>query len=437
MIGRRFLAVFAALLAGCSLSSSVVLEPLRLLPDDVSRPATLQEAMNRGDYRAAVSMRRRIEGSGSARPEELALLARAHIHAALYDDAERILERALGMRISSRLRGNIELDLADIAYLEGDIARALEMTLRGKGRGVEVHQWYVDLLASLRGVDLHAVGNVRSAVCSFRFGMPDLPRIETTVNRVRLEAIIDSGASISIVSRSLAESASIRLFDGETGTLHGLLGRPIAVDFGLIDSLRIGDMIVRNVPVAVMSDENLSFFFASNQPFQMHLLIGSSLLRHYRLRFDYGLRKLTFHYVDPADRQPVEDQNLFLVDQKPLVHVAINRQAWFPFLLDTGSELTFLNEARLVRPKFTLGIRGVHGTKMQGLGGARKHGGRVRDVSVGVDRWSGRFEHVPLYSDVASEAIGILGQNFLQRFNVEIDFGRMRVEVDPARVRSE
>jgi hypothetical protein len=59
-----------------------------------------------------------------------------------------------------------------------------------------------------------------------------------------------------------------------------------------------------------------------------------------------------------------------------------------------------------------------------------KRGSKLEDVEVGIDRWAGSFETIPMYAgDENDAAVGIIGQNFLGHFNVVIDFGRMRVDL--------
>ncbi len=72
---------------------------------------------------------------------------------------------------------------------------------------------------------------------------------------------------------------------------------------------------------------------------------------------------------------------------------------------------------------------GLHGATLQGLGGAQRSGEKVSNVSVGIARWAGTFEHLPLYSDEESAAVGIIGQNLLDKFDVLIDFGSMQLEL--------
>jgi tetratricopeptide (TPR) repeat protein len=425
-----WLVLGAVLVGGCSLSPQVTVMPLHLLPSDITRPSGLADAMRRGDYRHAAELDWLVESRERPRADDLALLGKAELYCARYDRARTHLTAALDHRPGPLLRAQIEWDLAQVAYQQGEIEEALEWTNRARSGGIQIRQWYIEYLQALRGLRLYEVSGTRRAVVSFRLGKPDLPIVTVAVNHdAEVRAVVDSGAAMSIVSRSFAERARIRPLAAANGVFYGLLAEPIPVTFGLIESMSFGDLTVSNIPVAIMRDDKLRFFLREQEPFHIDLLLGTSLLREFRLRFDYSRRSMALDYLEEEDRRPVSDQNLFLVDQRPLVHVTINRQGWYPFLLDTGSEVTFLNDTKFSIRNISYGVPRYHGATMQGLGGAQKTGTRVKDVEIGLHQWAGRFEDMPLYSDERPGAVGILGQNFLQNFHVEIDFGRMRVDI--------
>ncbi len=113
-----------------------------------------------------------------------------------------------------------------------------------------------------------------------------------------------------------------------------------------------------------------------------------------------------------------------------MVRSAINRRGWYLFVLDTGSEVTFLNEMQLFMLPVQFYVPKVHTATLQGLGGARKRGAKVENVEIGVDKWAGTFTDLPMYTSAENErAVGILGENYLKNFRVVIDFGKMRVDL--------
>jgi hypothetical protein len=270
---------------------------------------------------------------------------------------------------------------------------------------------------------------------AFHFTRPEVPRVTARLNGTyETEAVIDSGAVLSIVSKRLAASLPVKSLGTFEGTFYGLLGEPIAVHFGLIDQLQLGDITIRNVPVAIMPDEKMRFLISRKErkEFRMDFLLGSNLLKEFRLELDFGSRHATFKKLTAADHHPDPDQNLFIYGFRPHVRGAINRRGWFLFILDTGSEITFLNEGKLATlPVHVFGTTGVHSATLQGLGGAMKHGSKLENVEIGVDKWSGKFETIPMYvADERDTSVGIIGQNFMKHFNVVIDFGRMRVDLE-------
>jgi len=139
---------------------------------------------------------------------------------------------------------------------------------------------------------------------------------------------------------------------------------------------------------------------------------------------------VTFQRLTAADRQPAADQNLFIHGFRPYVRGLVNQHGWFVFVLDTGSEVTFLNDDPSLNLPLHSAAPKVHGAMLQGLGGSKKHGEKVEDVELGIDRWAGTFKTVPMYMPSENEsAAGILGENFLNNFHVVLDYGRMRLDL--------
>ena len=151
-----------------------------------------------------------------------------------------------------------------------------------------------------------------------------------------------------------------------------------------------------------------------------------------RIELDFRHNVATFAHLKPADRQPQADQNLFWQQFRPAVRGTINRHGWFLFVLDSGSEVTFLNQTQLEQFPIPLVGPKMHNATLQGLGGSKKRGEKIEDIELGVDRWAGVFRDMPMYEPSEKEITsGIVGENYLRNFIVTIDFGRMRVDLKP------
>ena len=421
--------VAAALLivVGCSLSSEVTIARLVLRPDDIDRSSSVEEAVRAGDYRSAIEL-------GTTYPPEpgtatFSLLASAELATGRFESANDRLLTALELADNGEQRRKILWDLSQVAYLGNDFAKSLEWALLARKEGMGIIEWHIKLLEALSEQSAYrSVGEV-SATVPMKAFEPDIPRVEVALSDGSCwSAIVDSGAVMSIVSESLAAKAPVRLLVDFEGLFYGLVQEPIKVRFGVLDSIAIGEIVIESVPVAIMPDNKMNFMIDKSK-FGIDLLIGAGLLKEFRMIFDYGVETLSLELLGAEDRIPAQDQNLFFIDFRPFVHATINGRGWYTFLLDTGSEITFLNGMKL-RINGLSGIPRMHEATLQGLGGVHQRGARISDIEVGIDGWAGTFKDIPIYNDEKSAAVGIIGQNLLQQFRVTVDFGRMRVDLE-------
>lgn len=415
--------------AGCALYSDVSIGPLSLLPNDISRGSDLADMVAKGDYLRAVAAGKGIEAKEKPSYKLLAHLGEAELAMGRLDEARRHLRQALDLRPFHTVAADIAWNLSQTEYLDDNFAASLEWANEARRRGLNIRQWHLDYLEAMSEVRAYEIPDKREVRLRMKIRDPIVPRVEARLNGVEALAVLDSGAVLSIVSTSFADRIGLRSLGKFKGTFYGLLGEPIPVSFGLADRLALGELEIRNVPVAIMDDRQLRFLGAGKRPYQIHFLLGANLLKELRLDLDFGDERLTLTPLKASDYVPHADQNLFFVGFRPFVHAAINKKGWYLFVLDTGSEVTFLNEEELEGTPVRLRPR-IHGATLQGLGGAKKRGLSAESVEIGVDRWAGTFRTLPLYSAETTRARGILGQNFLKNFHVVIDFGRMRVDLE-------
>jgi hypothetical protein len=420
-------------LAGCALYSDVVISPLNILPTNIDRGSDLTSMVRKFDYNRAVAQAQFVDAKVRRSANELAMLGAAELTAGRYDDARRHLRAALDLQPFRTTYAAAAWDLSQVEYMSNNLDASLEWAHLAGEHGINVKQWHLDYLESLSNVDVYHFSGANNVRVGMRIGRPDVPRVETTVNgRKSVSAIIDSGAVLSIVSRNLASELPVRMLGTFEGTFSGLLGEPIPVEFGILDSLQLGAMTISNVPVAVMPDDKMRFLISGKKEFKMDFLLGAHLLKEFRIELDFRHGNVSFNRVLASARRPVGDQNLFIEGFRPSVRGTINRRGWFTFILDTGSEVTFLNQKHLTSLPIQEFAPKVHNATLQGLGGAKKHGAKVENVEVGIDRWAGTFRTLPMYESAESEkSVGIVGENYLKNFDVVIDFGRMRVDLAP------
>jgi hypothetical protein len=436
--GRATQVVFilaALVLSGCSLHDEVTITPLMISPADIKRaPNFAEDHVAIGDYPSAIALAPAIDAKAKPSVKELKALAEAELAAGRYDDARRHFRAALRQSPFRTDYGAICWGLSQVEYWTKDFAQAHSWAVEAGEHGVEIRSWWIRLLDELRSTSIHRIEGEREVSVTIAHTKPDIPRVETRVNDTRVSGIIDSGAAMTIVSDRLAAEARLPMLGDFTGTFYGLLNEPIEVRFAMIDRLRIGEMTIRSVPVAVMSGEKMKFITLNKTPFHIDLLIGANLLREFRLDLDFSESRLTLAWVPIEERRPAKDQNLFFVQGKPTVHGTLDGKGWYLLVVDTGSEVTYLNSSEINRTQVGRSFAKVYrGAELQGLGGSTKRGIKVEHVSIGIDTWAGLFKNLPLYSSPRSGALGLVGENFLRNFRVTLDFGRMKMTLDRAR----
>ncbi|HYM59894.1 MAG TPA: aspartyl protease family protein [Thermoanaerobaculia bacterium] len=424
-------ALLAAVLAACALYNDVSISPLIVQPQQIEKGSDIQSMIRRSDYLRAMQLASTIDTKPRRSAVELQSLGQAELAAGRFDAARRHLRAALDLDPFRTAWATIAWDLAQVEYLSNNCDASLEWAQQASSHGLAIKQWHLEYLSSLSNKEIYRFSGLPSDRLSMRVGRPDVPRIDVRVNRSKMiPAVVDSGAVLSIISHRVADSMPVHRLGDFKGTFYGLLGEPITVEFGLLDSIAIGDIVVENVPVAIMPNEKMRFLVSDKKEFNIDFLLGAHLLKEFRLDFDFRHKLVTFTRLTSADRRPADDQNLFLDGFRPLVRGTVNGHGWYVFVFDTGSEVTFLNETQMPTIPGERQMPKIHSAMLQGLGGAKKRGTKVENVSIGIDKWSGTFRTLPMYASSDQErGSGIIGENFLENFRVILDFGRMRVDL--------
>ncbi len=430
---KRFLilAAVTVMTAGCSLYSDVSITPLNVLPSGIDRGSDLPSMVRKYDYLRAIELTSAVEARQRKNVSELMALGEAELAAGRYDAARQHLRAAIDLNPFHKTFSDIAWDLSQVEYMSNNYETSLEWAQLAQKNGLNIRQWHLDYLQALSNVEVYRSTGSQSDRVTMQITKPNVPRIDVRMNESRNTfAIVDSGAVLSIISDKLAQSMHVRSLGTFEGTFYGLLDEPIQVRFGMLDSLEIGSIRIENVPVAIMPNDKMRFLIASDESFDMELLLGANLLKEFRMEFDFKHGSAMFTRLMASDHEADQAQNLFIDGFRPMVRGTVNRKGWFLFILDTGSEVTFLNASQLAQLPVQFYAPKIHGALLQGLGGAKKHGEKIENVEIGVDKWGGTFRTLPMYeSDDRAHAVGIVGENFLMNFKLVIDFGRMRVDL--------
>ena len=265
-----------------------------------------------------------------------------------------------------------------------------------------------------------------------------LPILTASVNGgPELRFLLDTGGGEVILDRAVARSIGVPLFGGKRQAFAG--GKSAGVDQGTIDSLRLGELTVSNVPVNVLDVATLG---ASIGEPALAGIIGTVLLYRFLATIDYPGGALVLRRKGVAGPRPapgaVELPLLMADDHFMLAEATLNDTAPLLCFVDSG-----LAGGAFTCPASTLKEAGIDVSKKpqgSGLGAGGKISFRLFDVtslSMGGARREnlqgvlGPFPPVLEY-EYGVRIGGLISHGYLCAFAVTFDFEHMVLRLEPA-----
>ncbi|WP_149194650.1 aspartyl protease family protein [Luteimonas suaedae] len=375
---------------------------------------------------------------------QLATLAQARIAASRLQDAAAL--RALAPFFSARDADPRHLRIAwsiaaDAGFAAGDYARAADATGAWQallaahgdpdGRAADVAQFH-GIATQLAAVAPQAVLAFAPETVATRRDKVGLQRATMAVNGTDQEAVLDTGANLSVVSASTARRLGLRLLEGEASVGSGSR-QAVATRLGVAERLEFAGLTLANVVFLVLDDAQLEMPVPGG--YRIDAILGFPVMRALRrIRFDADGR-LTPEPVADADDLPGDlPGNLRVVGSDLYVDVSVNGIA-VPLHLDTGAPHSSLSSRFAQRHASLLQGLPQERQRVGGAGGTTER--RIAtwpDVQVRLDgretRLPGLAVAIADSADVETRNMGILGGDVLGAFaSFTIDFTRMRFEL--------
>jgi hypothetical protein len=175
--------------------------------------------------------------------------------------------------------------------------------------------------------------------------------------------ILDTGANLSAVTRTVAVQLGLTL-SAATSTAQGSGGILVRIHTAVIPEIQIGRATIRNLPVLVFEDNDLSF---RQMSYQIHGSIGFPVLQ--------SLGRITFHSdgrfaVHEAPlRQKAHHADLYLEGFTVLIETEIGGKPHL-LTLDTGATGTFLSKQYYEEHKTEFDAEEPRELEMIGAGGS-------------------------------------------------------------------
>jgi len=341
------------------------------------------------------------------------------------------LERALAGTGRASDRADLAWLLSQGAYWDGDFSPAGRWRRVAQREGKLVPDgWLVFLESQSTRVPYGGESAGERISLPVDVGRPNLLRLAVRVNgHAPEEMVLDSGASLSLLTESAAARLGVTFVSGATASAKGLHATDLPMWLGWIDSVRLGDVTLTDVPVGVLPDGTLTFETRSSGVFRLNGVLGAHFMKEFDWRLAYGDRLLHARRLDRRLVRGSKDQNLFFRRMKPMARASINGQPWSLFLLDTGSEPSMitrggLRKTRLFEPE------AAYPVTLEGIGQSRVSWAKISNVTLGVGAYMVRFKDIVVKEEADGIEDGILGASFLSPFDVEIRFGAMTLVLE-------
>lgn len=246
--------------------------------------------------------------------------------------------------------------------------------------------------------------------------------------------ILDTGASHCLLSQDLSVTLGIQ---PEVEKQAMGAGGSVKLMFAHVNSMTIGSALKENVQVAITNEiQRIAAVIQS----RVDGVLGFAFLKEFVVVIDY--RNGTLRLALPSEEGNGNGNGSgsrisfkLASTSKPLILVPaiVNGQGPFQFALDTGASRTMLS-IELARK---LAVETADDSPVTGGGGKIKIlAGKVSSLAVGDaavhDHAIGAGDFLDMLSKaVGAQLDGIIGYNFLNQFEVTIDYPRSRLELAP------
>ncbi len=133
-------------------------------------------------------------------------------------------------------------------------------------------------------------------VASLSFSTQDpLPLMTLEINGHPVELILDTGGDRFIIDEGIAEQVGVDVLATTSASYAFTGGKDVRRDLGRVESVRMGDVTLKNVPVVVLP-------WKANGP-QSDGVLGTNVLRQFLSTVDYANDQLIFREKREAGKQ--------------------------------------------------------------------------------------------------------------------------------------
>lgn len=226
-----------------------------------------------------------IEDQGAS-VEVLSLGAELAYLLANYEEAENLYSRLVAAKegdVSGQVMAKVGLVFT--YYQTNQYGKAKEIAFPP---GVKLPNW--ELMKSFEKAPYQMEWHSEEKVSTVNFLMTDpIPIMTLEFNGVPVHVIFDTGADTFILDSEVAAEMGIEWISQAQGTFGG--GKKSEIGFGKVDSVKLGDVTLREVPVTIMPTKRFSAGFEKGK-YTLGGFIGTAALKQFISTLDYKNSRL-------------------------------------------------------------------------------------------------------------------------------------------------
>ncbi len=396
-----------------------------------------------GDFENANSLLQLLLDGAKPSNDILLLAADLEYLFGRYENAENLLQKIIALNPGDlQIQARAQAKLVFAYYQSNQYAKSADL-FKGLEGKIKLPVW--DLMKAFgRERPYQVVWPQGINLAETPFAVTDpLPVISVELEGRPIHALIDTGADAFILDNEIAASMGIKPISSMMGTFAG--GKQAEVGFAKAESLKLGEVVLKAVPVSLLPTQRFSKGFAGGK-YTIGGIVGTGVLKQFLSTLDYGSGRLILRRPDEEGRQAM----MRAASGKTVVEVPFVLAATHFMMargrLDDKEGLTFFvdsglaSEAAFTAPLQTLKYASipVPETKVQeGIGGGGGGGfatGQFPIKKLGLgplvqENLKGDYGSTPpeSYWRLGFINDGIISHQFLRKFAWTIDFARMKM----------
>lgn len=251
-----------------------------------------------------------------------------------------------------------------------------------------------------------------------------LRQAKLTVNGVRQQWILDTGANESVVSRSFAKKLKLKLLPGH-GQTQGITGLENPLQVAILPVLHLQGATLHNVVLLVFADSNLQIR-GPGRTYQINAILGYPVFQ--------ALGKITFTHdgwveAGTAAQNGITHTRMYMQLLNPVIECGVQGHQ-LPFTLDTGATSTVLSHRFYHLFRSEVPSWKSMENELSGAGGVVKRKAfLIPKLRVQVGKETAVIRNIPVFPPKAhahQELYGNLGEDLVAGFqSFTLDFKKM------------